>query len=212
VDSGAPVVPGTYTFVLHAGSKTLRAPIVVNEDPRLRYTIAQLRSGTQTLQTLLGDFGRLNGVLNTLSIVINEAPLRAADLDEHGQSALAGKVTQAAARAKALLLTITQDPLNDQDNDFLTDILRERLQTEIGYASSSFGPPTQAEREQTARLHALTNDRVSAVRAFVNGELAHVDAQLRAQKLPRLTALTKTPAMYDPGASAERRSGDDDDN
>jgi len=199
VSSGAAVVPGNYSFVLHAGSRTLRAPISVKQDPRTHYTRAQLQSGYGSLHELMSDFGRVNAALNTLSTVLNEAPLRAAQLDAHSQGALASRVTQAAAQAKSILLSITQNPINDQDDDFLIDVLRERLQTQLGYASSSFGPPPQAQREQTAELHALTNDRVRAVSEFENGALRQLNDQLRALNLKPLTTLTKEPAIYNPG-------------
>ncbi len=130
VGSGAPVVPGTYTFVLRTGSAVLRSPIVIRQDPRTHYTQAQLRDGYESMRSLLDDFGHVNAALNMLSTVLNEAPLRTAELDSPAQRALAAQVAQAQSQAKALLLSITQNPRNDQDDDFLTDILRERLQAQ----------------------------------------------------------------------------------
>jgi photosystem II stability/assembly factor-like uncharacterized protein len=211
VSSGAPVVPGTYMFVLHAGGKTLRAPIVVRQDPRTHLTAAQLRSGYASMHQLLTDFGRVNTMLNTLSTVLNEAPLRAQQLSAHGEGALALRVSNAAAEAKALLLSMTQNPVNDQDDDFLTDVLRERMQGQMGYAGA-FGPLPQAQQEQIAEMHALTNDRERAVNAFTANVLRGLDAQLREQKLPALTTLTKHPEIYNPGGSpddGERRGSDD---
>ncbi len=207
--SGAAVVPGTYTFVLHDGTKTLRTPIEVRQDPRTHYTLAQLQSGYASMHELMADFGRVNATLNLLSTVIDESPIRAQKLSAHGQSALAAQVTALGAQAKSLLLSITQNPLNDQDNDFFTDILRERLQAEIGYAGSSFGPPPQSQSEQLAQLHALTAQRLSMVKRFENGPLRNVDLALRAQKLEPLTALTKEPDVYNPGGVGERRGNDD---
>jgi hypothetical protein len=96
-----------------------------------------------------------------------------------------------------LLLTITQNPQNDQDNDFLTDILRERLQTALGY-TGGFGPVPQSQRQQMGQLHALTNDRMAAVAEFQRSVLRALDAQLAAQKLPPLEKLTKEPLIYSP--------------
>ncbi len=209
VSSGAPVVPGTYTFVLHEGGRTLRTAIVVKQDPRTHYTIAQLRNGYVAMHELMADFARVDSQLNMLSTVINEAPLRAQRLSAHGQTALAAQVTAVATQAKSLLLSMTQNPLNDQDNDFLTDTLRERLQAQLGYQSGSFGPLPQSLREQLAQLHALTNARAVAVKQFEGGPLERLDIALRAQKLEPLTALTKQPEIYNPGGAGERRGEDD---
>jgi hypothetical protein len=128
-------------------------------------------------------------------------------LNADGHGALASRVAGVSAQAKALLLTITQNPQNDQDDDFLTDVLRERLQTQLE-TFGSYAPPTEAQLQENAALHALANERLATVRAFETGVLARVEAQLRAQKLAPLTALTKKAAI--PGAaSGERRGGDD---
>ena len=197
VSNGTPVVPGTYEVVIHANGETLRRRFAVRQDPRTHYTAAQLRSGYEAQKQLYGDFNRVDVALNMLSTVISEAPVRAAALQKNGNAALAQRVTQAAAQARRLLLTITQDPVNDQDNDFLTDILRERLQTALGYPGIS-GPLPSSQLAQNAQIHALANDRMRAVQAFQSGTLHPIDAQLSAQKLPALEKLTAMPAVYNP--------------
>ncbi|HET7813066.1 MAG TPA: hypothetical protein VFL13_01700 [Candidatus Baltobacteraceae bacterium] len=192
---GTPVLPGTYTVVVHEGGTTLRAPIVVRQDPRTHYTTVQLRAGYALVKQLNGDFDRVDTALNMLSTVMNEAPLRAKALLAHGQSGLAANVSRTAIQAKRLLLTITQNPVNDQDNDFLTDILRERLQTALGYPN--FGPPPQSQVEQAEQIHALTNNRMRAVAAFEQ-QVRALNAQLAGQNLPALDKLTKMPDVYSP--------------
>ena len=206
-DSGVPVLPGTYTVVVRAGAKALRQKIVVQQDPRTHYTLAELRAGQDALRLALSDFDRVDKVLNTLSTIANEAPLRVSTLNADGQGALASRVAGVSAKAKELLLTITQDPVNDQDNDFLTDVLRERLQTQIE-TFGSYAPPTAAQLQENAALHVLTNERLALVHSFETGALARVEAQLRAQKLAPLTALTKK-AVVPGAATGERRGGDD---
>jgi len=95
------------------------------------------------------------------------------------------------------LTSITQNPQNDQDNDFLVDVLRERLQTQID-TFDSFAPPTQAQYAETAALTALTRERLQSVRAFATVTLAPLNAELRAAKLLPLEQLTKMPPIYDP--------------
>jgi photosystem II stability/assembly factor-like uncharacterized protein len=200
------VLPGTYTLVLHAGV-TVRRPIVVRQDPRTRYSAAQLRENYVAMSQVFGDFGRVNVALNMLSTVLNEAPLRTAALNQAQNGTLALRVAAAAAQARLLLLSITQNPVNDQDDDFFTDVLRERLQTQMGTFGGSAGPPTAAQLTENAALHALTDQRLRAVAGFAAGALRQVDAALRAAKLPPLTTLTQQPKIYDEAVGGRR--GDD---
>ena len=203
VDTGAPVLPGTYGVLVHAGSTVLRARFDVRQDTRTHYSLAQLEANRAAIAHALDDFSRVDAALNLLSTIVDEAPLRVQALNARNAGALASRVADAATQAKALLLSITQNPQNDQDNDFLTDILRERLQTQIG-TFGSYTPPSQAQLEENAALHALTNQRLRAVAQFRQTQVRSVDRALREQHLPSLTQLTRKPAIYDPGGSDER--------
>jgi hypothetical protein len=201
-DSGAPVLPGTYTAIVHAGSQTLRRQFEVRQDPRTHYSLAQLAQNRDAIQLALSDFSRVDEALNRLSTIISEAPLRAKQLGNASNGTLALRVADAASKAKLLLLSITENPINDQDDDFLTDILRERWQTQIE-SFNGFAPPTQAQLQENAALHALTNERLRAVQQFETTQLRGVDDALRAQKLAPLTTQTQKPAIYNPGGSQD---------
>ncbi len=200
------VLPGRYTLVLHAGVP-LRRPIVVEQDPRTRYPAAQLRQNYVAMSEVFDDFGRVNVALNVLSTVLNEAPFRTAALNQAQNGTLALQVAAVASQARLLLLSITQNPVNDQDDDFFTDVLRERLQTQMGTFGGSAGPPTAVQLTENAVLHALANQRLRAVAGFEAGALRQVDAALRAAKLPLLTTLTQQPKIYDEAVGGRR--GDD---
>lgn len=197
-DAGAPALPGTYTVVVHAGSQTLSTHFYVKQDPRTHYTLTQLAQNRDAQGQVLEDFTRVDSALNRLSTVLNEAPLRMKALQGGHNGGLALAVAAAASRAKLLLLSITQNPVNDQDNDFLTDVLRERLQTQIG-TFDSLTPPTQAQLQENAALHALTNERLRAVMEFESTQLRDVDRALAGAKLPPLVTLTEKPHVHDPG-------------
>ena len=195
--SGAQVLPGLYTVVVHVDGDTLRAPVRVLQDPRMHWSAAQLQARYAMNRELYRDVDRVDRALNLLSTVLNEAPLRAKTLADAGNGALALKVAAAASQAKLLFATITENPINDQDNDFLTDVLRERLRSQLD-TFDSFAPPTQAQRVETDRLHALALDREKAVRAFAAGTLRSVNAELHAAQLLPLDRLTKMPVLYSP--------------
>ncbi|HEY8296958.1 MAG TPA: hypothetical protein VIG32_02920 [Candidatus Baltobacteraceae bacterium] len=194
-ESGAPVLPGTYTVRIEDDGQTLTQPLVVAQDPRTTYRSAQLRAHRAILRELFGDFDRVDAALNTLSTISDEAPLRAKALGASGSAQLAAQVSALGAASKALLLTITSNPINDQDNDFLTDLLRERLQTTIDTLGSSYAPPSQAQRTEAGALHALTGDRMAAFAQFERARVAPVDALLHSAKLPPLTRLTQKPVL-----------------
>ncbi|MGZ3541612.1 MAG: WD40/YVTN/BNR-like repeat-containing protein [Vulcanimicrobiaceae bacterium] len=212
-DGGAPVLPGTYTVRVHVGGHTLTQAIVVKQDPRSHYTIAQLRAHRDALRDLYGDFNRVDRALDQLSTIAYEAPLRDKSLTGAGNAALAGHVTEVAAHARALLLTLTEDPINDQDNDFLTDTLRERLQSTIDSLSSSYAPPTQAQIQEIHDIDALTADRMRAFKRFACEEVEPLNVQLRAANLSTITRLTRKPVLspdVSVGGSERRHHGDDE--
>ncbi|HEY8315200.1 MAG TPA: hypothetical protein VIG51_13645 [Candidatus Baltobacteraceae bacterium] len=194
-DSGAAVLPGTYAVRVRAGKRILAQRVIVKQDPRTHYTMVQLRARRDALAGLLADFGRVDNALNGLSTIVGESPLRAKALGTAGNAGLAARVTAAGARAKGLLLTITENPTNDQDDDFLTDILRERLQSTIGSFDSSYAPPTQAQSSEIAALHALANERLHAYETFERSDVDPIDAELRAAGQPPLTVPTKKPRI-----------------
>lgn len=138
---GAQVLPGKYIAQFTVDGQVLRTPITVKADPRNTWTQAQLGERQSQLRELFGDFSRLDTMLNRLGAM--KTP-----------------------NAKALVLTMTSNPQNDQDNDFLKDRLREALQTQIGTFQAGFAPPTAAQRAETAVLHTQTNDRAAAYAAF----------------------------------------------
>ena len=146
---GIPVVPGTYTLRLHVGSKTLARSIVVGADPRSHYTPAEMETAYELQHLLLDDLSKLDEGLNGLSAM---------------QRTNAGSPRARAARA--LQESVTSNPANDQDNDFLTDLLRERLQSLLGSLSGTFAPPTHAQLREAAQLHAAAMERILAIEAF----------------------------------------------
>ena len=66
----------------------------------------------------------------------------------------------------ALIASFTSNPKNDQDDDFLPDVLRERLQSQIDTYFDSFAPATQAQQREDAALAQLTQSRLAAFEPF----------------------------------------------
>jgi hypothetical protein len=185
-DDGAPVVPGRYAVRVTFGGKTYSQPVVVRPDPRTRYSVAQALALHAATRASFADIGRVDDALNALSTIAAEAPLRSAALAKRGDAAGAASVAAVGTRAGELIASMSSNAANDQDDDFLPDVLRERLQTQVDTYLGSFAPPTAEQMRESAVLHALTDDRIARYRAFARGDLSRADAVLAKAGLPSL--------------------------
>ncbi len=182
---GAPVVPGRYTVRIHVDGRTYARAFVVRQDPRTHYTIAQLKERRARVQGLLGDLSRVDDALNTLGAVAANGPSRVAALNASGNTRLARSIDALVQQTPALIASFTSNPKNDQDNDFLPDVLRERLQTQIDTYFDSLAPATAEQRREDAILHRLTQTQLAAFAPFAV-TVRNADAQLRAAKMQPL--------------------------
>ncbi len=175
---GVPVPPGRYTLRLQVGAQTLTRAIEVRPDPRLAYTPAEYAQNYALQKHLLALLSQVDGTLDTLDAVERTAPQRAQALRRAGHPQLAARLAQAADGARALIARLSSDPANDQDDDFLPDLLRERIEALLG-TFASYAPPTAAQARAAAALDRLAARRLGAYRSFTAG-LAPLDARLRA--------------------------------
>jgi photosystem II stability/assembly factor-like uncharacterized protein len=146
---GVLVPPGNYTLRLHVDGREFDRTIVVKPDPRSPFSPSQYASSYALQRVLLEDLSNLDTALERLSEIERDAPTSAA-----------------ATRARALIASMTSNPANDQDDDFMTDLLRERLQSFLGSFSETFAPPTAAQIDQAKELHRQAVDRVLAAELF----------------------------------------------
>ncbi len=204
-DSGAPVVPGRFVARLRVDGATYDQPIVVRQDLRTHYSVDQLAQRSARIQRLIDSFSQIDDALNEMSTVRQEAPLRAQALEKQGHLDLAATVREVGDAAAKLIPAFTSNPLNDQDNDFLPDVLRERMQTEIDTYFDSNAPPTESQIREDAALLRLASARLSEYQTLAV-RVKQVDAQLQVAKLASLR--TETVHRAPPGQSgdsAERR-------
>jgi photosystem II stability/assembly factor-like uncharacterized protein len=156
-NSGAVVPPGRYTIVIHDDKRTLRAAVDVVADPRERNKAMNHAARYALEHRLYALWTRVDVALNTLSKVQKEADARHLDTIK--------------ADAAALQATITSNPRQDQDDDFLTDLLRERLQSLL-FTFDSWRSPTLEQEREARVLEALANERLQAVNHFLTTEAA----------------------------------------
>jgi photosystem II stability/assembly factor-like uncharacterized protein len=188
---GIAVPPGRYTLRLTAGGRTLERAIDVVPDPRLHYTQAQYEASYALQVQLLDEYSRVDEALNALGTVAAEAPLREADLRKRGDAALAGDVAAGGKAARDLIASITSNPKADQDDDFLEDLLRERIQALLS-TFTSFAPPTAEQRREAGDVLALARQRLDACARFGHTVDA-LDAKLAAAGLQPLRHATVEP-------------------
>ncbi|MDE2480842.1 MAG: hypothetical protein KGN02_01465, partial [bacterium] len=155
------------------------------------YTLAQLAAHRAAVVALIDDFSRVDDALNVLSAVERDAPQRAAQVESKDPS-LASKLRDLAARASGLVPQFTSNPQNDQDDDFLVDVLRERLQTHLDTYFDSSAPPTAEQLRENRALHALTVRALDAYEPFARA-VDDADAHLRAAGLKPLARAAVIP-------------------
>jgi photosystem II stability/assembly factor-like uncharacterized protein len=203
-NDGVLVPPGTYTLRLHVAGHVETQPIVVAADPRVRNAAMTYPASFAFQRRLLDELSLIDTSLDRLSTIAAEAPRRVAALNGKNP-ALAAALSRNAQAARALIATISSNPANDQDNDFLQDMLRERVQSLLGMFGQSYAAPTAAQIQEAAVLAAATSERLAAVAAFERG-LAQIDRELAALSLPKLEHETVAPQPYgQQGDDVERR-------
>jgi|GEM_PF-3370019 len=155
-NSGAIVLPGRYTIVIHDDKHTLHGAVDVMPDPRERNNPMNHAARYALEHRLYALWSRIDIALNTLTRVQKEAEKRHLD--------------KIKADAAALQATITSNPRNDQDDDFLIDVLRERVQSLLFTFDTWQAPTVEQEREARA-LEALAGERLGAVDRFIAAEV-----------------------------------------
>ena len=149
-DMSVPVLPGNYTVHLHVDGRAYGQPIVVRQDARTNFTLAEMRERRDRMRQVSDELSHVNDALNALTKISTKGPAPLAD------------------EARRLIATMTSNPINDQDNDFLTDVLRERLQTQFGSYFGSFSIPTEAQKREDAAIAALSKERLRDVDVFLS--------------------------------------------
>jgi photosystem II stability/assembly factor-like uncharacterized protein len=201
-NQGITVPPGTYTLRLNTGGRTLEQKVVVHPDPRLHYSQADYEATYALQMQLLAEFSRVDDALNVLGTVAAEAPLREAALKKSGNVDLAASVAASGIAATALSATFTSNPRNDQDDDFLKDVLRERIQTVL-FSFTSYAPPTAEQLRESRDVFALGEQSFAAYAAFARTVDA-LDVKLTVAHLAPLRQSTVTPKPAGQGDNGRR--------
>ena len=198
-DTGAPLPAGTYTVRLHRDGATYAQKIRVLRDPRLASAAADLH-GYRFQAAMYDELSALDDALNALDNVRVQLPDRIAAIKD---PALAERARALLAEAKRVEGTISSQPVNDQDDDFLEDLLRERVLTFI--SNFSPGEPTGAQIAEAAALQREGKTALAGYRTFVDAQVPPFNDALRAAGLAPLD-LNALPAKTKPDPNADEHA------
>ncbi|HEY0395629.1 MAG TPA: hypothetical protein VGD01_14115 [Candidatus Elarobacter sp.] len=202
-ENGPPVPSGTYTVRMRRDGATYEQKIRVLRDRRLASAADELR-GYRFQTAMFDELSALDDALNGLDNVRVQLPERIAALKD---AALAGRARGVLAEAKRIEDTISSQPVNDQDDDFLEDLLRERVLTFI--SNFSPGPPSAAMIAEGAALRRQGASAVAAYRAFVERQVRPLNDALRAAGSLAVDLNAIPPAVKpDPNADEHARRGE----
>lgn len=195
-----PIVPsGAYTVRLHRDGATYSGTIRVLRDPMLASRTAEL-AGYAFAGAMYDELSRLDDALNALDNARLQIPER---LPAIRDAALAAQAHSVLADAQRLEATISSQPVNDQDDDFLEDLLRERVLTFLSDLSP--GPPTAAQRTEAAALQREGNATLQRYRAFIANQVGPLNDALRAAGLAPLD-LGALPPKTKPDPNADEHA------
>jgi len=203
-DSGPPVPRGDYAVRLRRDGATYVQHVRVL--PRRGVTAADELRGYRFQRAMYGELSALDDALNGLDNVRVQLAPEVASMPD---AALAARARAVLADAARLESSISSEPVNDQDDDFLEDLLRERVLTFVGDLSP--GAPTGAELAEGASLQRDGVAALARYRAFVGRDVRPLNGALVAAKLPAIDlAAIPPPAKPDPDADEHARRGDEE--
>jgi photosystem II stability/assembly factor-like uncharacterized protein len=201
-DTGMPVLSGTYTVRLLRDGRTYAQKVVVLRDRRIASAFEEAR-GYRIQVEMHRELSALDDALNALDNVRVQLPDRIAAAKD---PALADRARAVLAEAKRVEGTISSQPVNDQDDDFLEDLLRERVLTFISNLAP--GTPTAAQSTESAALQREGAVALSSYHAFVDGQVRPLNDALRAGGLSPLDLNALPPKVKpDPNADEHARRG-----
>ncbi len=144
---GARVVPGKYVVRLRMGAFTQRRALVVNGDPRAKWTQADYQARHDFERGLLDELGQIDVALNALDARARRRPLTSAERSAYD--------------------ALTSNPRNSEDDLLKPDRLRERLQTLLLDISLSAEPPTPGQRAEASAIAAAYDRAIQTFRAAI---------------------------------------------
>jgi photosystem II stability/assembly factor-like uncharacterized protein len=176
--AAVPVAPGTYTALLRVSGRTLSRTFEVKADPRAPWSSAQEIPWRAFAVEIATRMSAVDEMLNRLDELDKNLDNRTRE--SKGKAPVGEAIAAMRSRVALVRASLTSNPQNDQDDDFLPDMLRERLQALSFTDGGARTPPTPAQLSELAALSSLqakvsadyarlTNDDLGALNAALKG-------------------------------------------
>jgi len=175
------VLPGDYQARLTLGGRVYTQSVAVKADPRSPWSEQQLTSNRNFMTMLYDDFSAVDADLNGLDAIASQLSDRRKSAASN--TALVARIDAVRTTLDGVRRAFTSNPQGDQDDDFLTDSLRERLQSMMGSMSGSFHPPTASQQSEMSVLHQLFTSTDQAYHSFVGNDVAVLNTALSSAHL-----------------------------
>jgi len=194
---GAMLLPGTYALRLTVDGREFRQSLAIEPDPRAERSAAQLGAHAAYETKLNDTLSRIDTALNALDNIQLELPQRIqalAKMPNTGPVLTASQTSLDAANR--LAATLSSHPENGQDNDFLRDLLRERVQSLLN--GTTILSPTAEQTRESSALEGETDLVLADHQRFMNAQIAPLQLALKAAGLAPID-LEALPAKPVPG-------------
>ncbi len=186
--TGALVVPGTYTVRMTLDGKPLTQNVVVKPDPRDSWTQADYEAGYAFSKKYLGDYGKIDTVLNNLDALKKSLAAASQAASKAGNASLVSQIASAESARAVVFAMFTADYHNDEDSIQRPGALREDVPSG-GFLRGGNQPPTASLLEYAARFDAAYSDAFAKYNAYVSG-LSPLQAALATAGIAALTGPT----------------------
>jgi photosystem II stability/assembly factor-like uncharacterized protein len=206
-DNGADLLPGTYRVRLQVDDRSYEEPLELRADPRAAQGPAQHAEHVAYVAQLYAELARIDAALNELDNIELQLPDRIAALAP-AKPAVASQARDALAEAQRESATLSSHPVNGQDNDFLRDLLRERVQSLIGIATTL--SPTEPQRRESEALRAELEPELASHVTFMRERIAPLQAELSEAGLKALD-LGATPPPHKAGEATDEHGSKSED-
>jgi hypothetical protein len=183
--TGALVVPGMYTVRVVLSGQTLSQTFAVRADPRTTLTQADFESGYAFAKKYMGDYSKIDDVLNNLDAI--KKSLNAASASVKSDPALSAQIAAAMKTRDDVFATFTADYHNDEDSIQRPGALREDVPG--GYFLRGDTPPTAVISAYATQFDTAYDEGIAKYDAFVKS-LVPLSQQLQAKGLKPVDGAT----------------------
>jgi hypothetical protein len=198
---GPRVVPGTYTIKMTRGSETYATQLVVQQDPRAKFTAEDRQMEFDSAMRVYNFLGDMSFDADGISAMHDALLERAAKIKN--DASLAKRLQQAADSMDELRKKI----VSTKEGGAVTGEIRIREKTTELYGDilNYEGRPTDYQSERIDSLKKELADVSTQFDAFASKELPAINKSLAQKKMEAIHALTR--AAWDAASSDEGSGG-----